>query len=373
MNNKTVGEITEQAYPQRAAPLPLRREELDAKRLTELFAYRYPGAIANVLKIVEVIDSHTTKVRIEVEWNQEGRDAGIPAALCLKTNWSGLFANVDITALEARFYFYLRDAMSNLAPACYYADWDHGANQGLIALEDLTQRGGKFGHTSDQVGIDGVAGALEDLAAMHRSWWNSPALKQHTWLPGSMRTPVDTDQLEIMWSYLETNLEDAEHRQVMPDWLLDDPQRFLQAYKALGEFERNQTGPTCLLLGDCHQGNTYILPNGHRLFLDWQLARKGAPWRDITYFMIGALTIDERRSAERQLIGHYHAALAAGGTEAVPSLDTFWDAYRRWVIYGQQAWAANMDQWGQSGIPMLERFFTAGEDLETLRLLEQHS
>jgi hypothetical protein len=29
-----------------------------------------------------------------------------------------------------------------------------------------------------------------------------------------------------------------------------------------------------------------------------------------------------------------------------------------------------MDHWGQNGLPMNERFFTAGEDLETLKALE---
>ena len=35
------------------------------------------------------------------------RPAGLPSQLCLKTNWSGGFNNVDIHALEARFYYYL--------------------------------------------------------------------------------------------------------------------------------------------------------------------------------------------------------------------------------------------------------------------------
>jgi hypothetical protein len=35
-----------------------------------------------------------------------------------------------------------------------------------------------------------------------------------------------------------------------------------------------------------------------------------------------------------------------------------------------QAWIANVDAWGQTGLPMVERFFTASEDLETAKLLE---
>jgi hypothetical protein len=53
----------------------------------------------------------------------------------------------------------------------------------------------------------------------------------------------------------------------------------------------------------------------------------------------------------------------------VLGLEDIWERYRRWVIYGIQAWIANMDIWGQIGLPMNERFFTAAEDLDTWALL----
>src|SRR3546814_20218849 len=111
------------------------------------------------------------------------------------------------------------------------------------------------------------------------------------------------------------------------------------------------------------------MPDGERVWLDLQLVRKGRPWRYLTYFPIGALTIEERRASERDLLAHYRAALVATGAEGVPNLDNIFEQYRRWVIYGMQAWIANMDFWGQIGLPMHKRFFTAGEDRETWNLL----
>src|SRR3546814_11321166 len=58
-----------------------------------------------------------------------------------------------------------------------------------------------------------------------------------------------------------------------------------------------QKSPRCVNLGDCHQGNTYVMPDGERVWLDWQLVRKGRPWRDLTYFTIGALRL--KRHAPR--------------------------------------------------------------------------
>jgi hypothetical protein len=39
---------------------------------------------------------------------------------------------------------------------------------------------------------------------------------------------------------------------------------------------------------------------------------------------------------------------------------------RRWPVYGAQAWLANVDQWGQGGLAMVERFFSAMEDYGTI-------
>src|SRR3546814_18756850 len=93
------------------------------------------------------------------------------------------------------------------------------------------------------------------------------------------------------------------------------------------------------------------------------------PWRDLTYFCIGSLTIEERRQSLRDLIAHYRQHLVATGATNVIDLDEIWEQVRRWVMYGIQAWAANRDHWGQNGLPMNERFFAAGEDRGTWKLL----
>src|SRR3546814_5530474 len=86
---------------------------------------------------------------------------------------------------------------------------------------------------------------------------------------------------------------------IAPKHYLADPSRLERAYDALVAYERAHEAPYCVILGDCHQGNTYILPTGERMWLDWQLGRRGRPWRDVTYFTVGSLTIEERRQHHR--------------------------------------------------------------------------
>ncbi len=193
--------------------------------------------------------------------------------MCLKSNFLRDYNNVDICAVEARFYHFLSRRIEAPTARCIYADWeDDGSAHGLIILEDLTQRGGRFGQSSDHAGVDGVAAALAGLAQLHGSLWDSPAISPENapWLQTSMRTPVDNDQVRIMWRYIEMNLDDPAFRAIAPRHFLDEPRRVEWAFDRLGDFEQAADGPYCLLLGDCHQGNTYILPSGERLWLDWR-------------------------------------------------------------------------------------------------------
>jgi hypothetical protein len=357
-------------YPQRSAHLPWDRADVTANWLGRTMAHKYPGLEITSMVQNELFDSHTTKMRVTVAYNAKGEEYSLPTNLCLKSNWSGAFADVDICEIEARFYQFIVPHMKVPTATCYYADWDDdGRGHGLVVLEDLVARGGTFGHSTQLPGPDGVATALEGLAKFHGSLWDSPVLDANPWLQVSMRTRVDCDQVRIMWQWIEENLKDPKFRAIAPQHYLDDPLKVERAFDNLSLYEQAFDAPYCILLGDCHQGNTYILPSGERLWLDWQLGRKGRPWRDLTYFMIGALTVEERRAHQKDLLAHYREHLVATGARNVISLDEIWEQYRHWVMYGIQAWVANSDSWGQNGLPMNERFFTAAEDLGTWGLL----
>lgn len=164
-------------YPARTASLPHGRFTPDAAWLGSLVANKYPGVVAQSMEVVQLFDSHTTKLRVAVDWNDAGRAAGLPRNLCIKSNWSGMFDDVDIHALEARFYHFLTDKLTANTATCYYADWDDdGSARGVIVLEDLIDRGGTFGHSTQHAGVDGVATALADLAKLHAGLWESPLI-----------------------------------------------------------------------------------------------------------------------------------------------------------------------------------------------------
>src|SRR6267154_4494951 len=205
-------------YCQRSEPLPVRLESVTSNWLTRTLQHRYPDVVVEEMKVIGVHAGHTTKLRLRLNLNQAGIQAGIPAQVCLKSNWSGDPMSSSICALEARFYRYARDEIAVPAPQCYYADWDEGAaEQGLIVMEDLGGAG-VFGQSTAPLNIDQAAQALEGLAALHAGWWNSPKLQQHKWLEQSMFAAADVDQYRILAPYIRLNLEKPAYHAVLPQW-----------------------------------------------------------------------------------------------------------------------------------------------------------
>jgi hypothetical protein len=360
--------IDDRPYPARTDPLPGRLDDVTPEWFEGMLRLRHPGISLRGWEIVEVKNSHTTKLRVRLDLDQPAVGEPVPEHVCLKANWSGLVTG-QICAREARFYNFAESAGGGWpVPRSWFADWDE--DNGLVVMEDLARSPGAFGASSDRLGVDGVAAGLESLAAVHAATWADPGLARQRWLPGSMATDNDTEQVAQYWNYIKLNLADPAYRRVVPAWILDTPEVMHHALDELAAFERERVGPRCLVHGDAHQGNSFLRAGGERVWLDWQLARRGSPLRDVSYFVVSSLTVDERRRSERDLVELHRQHLLARGLPDVPTADDAWAQYVRWPAYGVQAWLGNVNLWGQSeGATMVERHAAAAEDLGTIDVL----
>lgn len=216
---------TDRPYPMREGQLPRDLGAVTPRWLTGLLQRRYPGIEVNGFEQVEIRNGHTTKLRVALDLNEAGRAAGIPRNICLKSNWSEGFESGEICELEARFYHYMRGRPDIPVPDSYFSDWDgDGGGRGVVMMEDLALAPGEFGHSTHQLGVDGVAKGLESLAKLHAALWGSAELAAQRWLPQSMDHPVDHDQLKRMWDYIRLNLRNPDYRAVFPRWLYDTPE-----------------------------------------------------------------------------------------------------------------------------------------------------
>ena len=362
---------TPRGYPVRAERLPTDLAAVDVAWLQGVLRNRYPHIVLTGLDIVEVIQGHTTKLRVAIS----GADtAGLPRHLCLKSNWSGSPLSGEANVNEARFYKDLCEGLALPAPPCFYADWDDDAEgkQGLLVLEDMEGWGGCFGTSAEPISINAAMRGVAALATLHAGTWGDPRLEAAGWLRRAMAPDhAGDDYWAMMAEHYEQVNRLPERVAMFPTWFANDPQQLRAAWHQLCAHDLADPTPLCLVHGDAHLGNSYGLANGGRLFLDWQIVRKGHIWRDYSYFAVGSITSADRRAAERDLLRHYLAVLAGHGIAI--GFDDAWREYRRWIVWGLVAWQSNINP-KEATLPSLERFCVAASDLaiDELYALDSH-
>ncbi len=254
-------------------------------------------------------------------------------------------------------------------PIVYTALIDEAAYDFVLVMEDLTARGADPRDATRPMTVDQVASGVRGLGRMHGQFWGRrvaahPALG---WLEPFL--PWDGMQAAPLPAALERLGAEAPPvvMSLTIEELIDNIWKpYIRSLTA-----SSQT----LLHGDPHIGNTYLLPNDEVGFLDWQVVRRGNWSLDLGYFMQGALTIEDRRRSERDLLAEYHDALALPADE-LPSMDEILLRYRASVAHGLTLWlctasAGELWQRPDIAIALAQRYSVAYADLETADALDR--
>ena len=86
-----------------------------------------------------------------------------------------------------------------------------------------------------------------------------------------------------------------------------------------------------------HLGNWYAVGEHGMGLYDWQCMTTGECALDVVYAVMSALTIEDRRAWERELLELYLEELTlAGGT--APPFDLAWPRYRQQVFHSLVFW-----------------------------------
>jgi len=237
---------------------------------------------------------------------------------------------------EVAFYVLARPGQTVEAPQCLGAEFDEASGTFALALEDLRERGARFPNVTTPVSLDEMRALLDQLAILHARFWESAeltgrlaAIQPHTEgelhrffmapdaVPALVRSEIRTEQFK---------------REIVEAIGTDEP----ALYDAVLRVQHYQAGlPYTLCHGDCHIGNTYLLPDGAGL-LDWQLTARGRYIHDVSYLIITALSVAQRREWERDLLDYYLGRLATHGVNGAPGLDEAWHEHRlaaNWCLY----------------------------------------
>ena len=344
--------------------LPMTVDELTEEWVSGALREHNPAVEPEGVEIDQVIWGTATKVLLSVAYAEGSAADGPPQRLCVKGALDEKMRQYGIGGaclLEAAFYKHIADGLARPMARHWYAEYSETPRQGIVILDDIGAGGGSFGRPTEPWPVDRVAAALELLASWHGATWGMDA-SRYPWMgvgSSSVRSVTDVILGEEHWDAHFS----ASYAPSLPDSLRDRA-RILEALKAM--WRDDDTRPMALSHYDPHLGNTFIDADGRPGFLDWQGVCVAPYIDDVTYFIGGALTVEDRRASERDLLAEYLRALAAAGGPAL-ELDAVWPEYQRHHLHGF-LWAVTppVMQSPENVAAMTARYVAALEDHDSL-------
>ena len=303
--------------------LPATPDELDVDWLTGALGERYPGvkvADVQVLRVDEVTNTH---VRLQLSYHEA---SGAPDLLFTKIAPLDPARRPTIIATgmgerEARFYADLAPQLALRVPVAHVALYD-AEGSFVVMLEDLTTTGCTVSDGTYGVAPDAAAVALVELADMHARF-EDPARRaaEAPWV----RPPGPGSDYAVRM--LEFALEN--HPERLPAAFSEIARLYNADRVSLQEVWRQ--GPPTIVHGDPHIGNVFD-DHGRTGFLDWGMIMVSTAMRDVSYFLTMAMSIDDRRAHQQDLLRHYLEARHAFGASEI-DFDQAWLWHRLQAAY----------------------------------------
>lgn len=346
--------------------IPAHWEEVSAEWMTKAIVQRCPGARVAEVRLLTRDDGTNRRARFALSY-AEG--AG-PERVFLKAHTphhrlvhlrnGNLFNEARLFSAEV--------PLPLEHPHVYRSVVDWLRLDFLLVMEDLLCRGADPRDATRPLSVAQAANGLRSLAKLHSRYrgfspGSHPQLRWvKTWKPTAgwqvglrKRVPVG---LTRGAGQLRDEVMDFSGDEIVDIWA-----------RYVASLSRR---PMTLLHGDAHIGNTYTLPDGNVGFLDWQVLRRGEWSQDVGYFLIGALTVEDRRRNEIALLEEYRAALDVPGSERL-SMDEIWLRYRATPAYGLAIWMSTLGTDGyqsrEVSLALAQRFATAFVELDTMAAL----
>ncbi|KAI1136816.1 kinase-like domain-containing protein [Hypoxylon sp. FL0543] len=295
------------------------------------------------------------------------KDTKRPTKVCIKGGFNPVFIArypdflIALYKHEADFFKRVAPNLDHIdLPRSYWAG--NSATQGIVIMDDLETLGAEFGEPLNAWPVDRVLAAVEQLAGLHAGTWGIQA-SDYPW--------ADPDFYDKIIFALATHWDDfihGPHRPPLPE-VLKGEKRILAVLRK--HFASRNPKFRCLVHGDSHVGNTYLVGGAPR-FLDWQSAQIGSAFHDVAYFVSGSLTVEDRRAHEMRILDHYLDALSRFGGPALSSRDDdVLVEYRKSMLAGYNWILAPYELQSEARVrTMCERHSTALVDHKTVELVE---
>jgi thiamine kinase-like enzyme len=357
--------------------LPGSYDALTTEWLTNLLCRDTPEAEVISFDLDEVDNGSANRRRINLTYNDAGQAAGLPASVFCKAAFELINRiNLGISRSgenEVHFYAKLRDELPILAPKAYFSALDMTSWKSLIILEDMA-KSVEFCDETTEMDFEKASSQMDLLARLHGFTHSHPDYDRVS-TPFVSWQELWKKQVDLgMDEYCDKGFAAAES--VLPSsvfqyrnivWELTN--RAVQISRAM---------PNMITHNDVHLKNWYIAPGNKMGLSDWHtLSKNGNGFRDFAYTISTALTIDNRRKWEKDLLALYLEKLKAHSGPAF-EFENAWLQYRQQLISALSYWTITLCpspnqpdmQPEHTTMVFLSRIGAAMEDLDTIASLK---
>jgi hypothetical protein len=352
--------------------LPRGWDDITPDWMTAALSRHHPGAVVDGVRVALRDDGTNRRARLALSYSAGSGPATVFAKAVDPEH-------AELVAMTSGLYHEPRLFTSDVElpldhPTVYAALIDENRSDFLMIMEDVVARGADPRDSTRPMTIEQVADGVRGLARMHSQFWGDRVTTNAAlgWLEpfvafeGMQYAPLDIAH-ERLGDTVPAEITAMSGTELFVDiWA-----------RYIGTLTDAQS-PQTLLHGDPHIGNTYVLPDDHPGekvgFLDWQMVRRGNWSLDLGYFLQGALTVEDRRSGERDLLTEYRGALSLPVDE-MPDAEDLWLRYRASAAHGLAIWMATSsggDAWqsAEISVTLAQRYSAAFTDLDTRAALD---
>lgn len=317
-------------------PAPLDKETaLDPRWLEVALSQGGRQVHLENIELIETIGWNCLNLIVALEYAGGVVPQGMPERVCIK----GLFGERHREYLEngalvsdTLFYKEVLPRTSMRAPRCYYGSVDERGS-GVLVLEDLIRRNAQFHSHLEALSVEEAQQTLDQLARLHGAM-SDIADDEMPWIQqklGKFSNPLAVSH---------DRLTEAMHGE-RGDPLPEKQKSGAIIYGGLAKLsERAGRLPSTVIHGDCHIGNIFDV-DGEFTFIDFQIVQRNHWSLDLAYHIGSVLTVEDRRTHERELVRYYLDRLGHHGGKP-PEFETAWRLFRESAPYGFFLWSVTM-------------------------------
>ena len=355
--------------------VPCSPNAITTEWLTAVLCDKVPGAAVTHVDVTPASAGTHERHRLNVTYNEEGRRAGLPRSIFTKSLPSivtRMIGGFNGTArVEGLFFTQLRSLLDIEAPVGFHAAFDRKTFASILLLEDLVAtKSATFCNSRTYVSRAMAEDMVDLLASLHARFYGDGELATRCrWLAGYPRWFTIGAEKMRLEHYTRKAFDAASH--VIPEKVLARRDAVWPA--AIRALRVHETEPQGLMHSDVHIGNWYQTGAGKMGLCDWQCLARGHWSRDFSYAVTAALTPDDRRKWEKDLLARYLERFAAL-TGSKPDFDESFRNYREQMVHALLMWTITLChspllpdmQPEQTTLTMIERITTAMADLGSL-------